>query len=108
MPNEELPFWLVNVPADQRPRECPDFLMGCSEKDKRIIGTPDEEYQVLSWAQVRDIVSMLVCFDTISAMLMCPGPVQRTIGSTNSIVCRVSSDGIDSLRIILRRSMAAS
>ncbi|KAI1536825.1 repeatdomain containing protein [Pyrenophora tritici-repentis] len=56
MPNEELPFWLVNVPADQRPSECPDFLTGCSEKDKRIIGTPDEEYQVLSWAEVRDIV----------------------------------------------------
>ncbi|CAA9961167.1 DUF3605 domain containing protein [Pyrenophora teres f. maculata] len=56
MPNEELPFWLVNVPANQRPSECPDFLTACSEKDKRIIGTPDEEYQVLSWAEVRDIV----------------------------------------------------
>ncbi|RMZ68502.1 Mitochondrial carrier [Pyrenophora seminiperda CCB06] len=56
MCDEKLPFWLVNVPADKRPKQCPDFLAECSEKDKRIIGTPDEEYQILSWAQVQDTV----------------------------------------------------
>ena len=60
MPNGKLPFWLVNMPAGQRPSECPDFLAGCSEKDKRIIGTPDEEYQLLSCAEVRDIVGMFI------------------------------------------------
>ncbi|CAN9160768.1 hypothetical protein CUC08_Gglean003193 [Alternaria sp. MG1] len=56
MPHEELPFWLVNVPRDQWPSECPDFLRDISEKDKGIIGTPDEHYKVLTWDQVRDIV----------------------------------------------------
>ncbi|KAF1837122.1 hypothetical protein BDW02DRAFT_519594 [Decorospora gaudefroyi] len=56
MPHEELPFWLVNVPRDQWPSECPDFLRGISEKDKRIIGTLDDEYRVLTWEEVRDIV----------------------------------------------------
>lgn len=57
MPHEELPFWLVNVPRDQWPSECPESLRDCSEKDKRIIGTPDEEYSVLTWDEVREIVS---------------------------------------------------
>ncbi|KAL1798479.1 hypothetical protein ACET3X_002516 [Alternaria dauci] len=56
MPHEELPFWLVNVPRDQWPSECPDFLRNVSEKDRGIIGTPDEDYKVLTWDQVRDIV----------------------------------------------------
>lgn len=38
-----LPFWKVNVPRDEWPEECPEFLSVCSEKDRRIIGTPDEE-----------------------------------------------------------------
>jgi hypothetical protein len=38
-----LPFWKVNVPHEEWPEECPEFLSVCSEKDKRIIGTPDEE-----------------------------------------------------------------
>jgi hypothetical protein len=57
MPHEELPFWLINVPRDQWPADCPEFLRNISDKDKRIIGTPDEEYSVLSWEEVRDIVS---------------------------------------------------
>jgi hypothetical protein len=56
MSHEELPFWLVNVPKDQRPSECPDFLRDISDKDKDIIGTPDEQYKVLTWNEVRDIV----------------------------------------------------
>ncbi|KAG9194422.1 hypothetical protein G6011_04457 [Alternaria panax] len=56
MPHEELPFWLVNVPSDQWPSECPDFLRDIIEKDKAIIGTPDQDYKALTWDQVRDIV----------------------------------------------------
>jgi len=59
MPHEEpVPFWRVNVPRDQWPTWCPDFLEDMSEKDKKIIGTPDEEYQVLTWAEVKELVSM--------------------------------------------------
>ncbi|KAJ4364179.1 hypothetical protein N0V83_009635 [Neocucurbitaria cava] len=57
MPHEEpLPFWLVNVPRDQWPSECPEFLKVCSEKDRRIIGTPDEEYTLLTWEEARELV----------------------------------------------------
>ncbi|KAF1846373.1 uncharacterized protein K460DRAFT_386631 [Cucurbitaria berberidis CBS 394.84] len=57
MPIEEpLPFWLANVPRDQWPTECPDFLKVCSEKDRSIIGTPDEQYAVLTWEEVRELV----------------------------------------------------
>jgi hypothetical protein len=52
-----LPFWLVNVPRDQRPAECPEFLSVCSEKDKEIIGTPEEAYQLLTWDEVKEVVS---------------------------------------------------
>jgi len=57
MPNDPLPFWKVNVPRAQWPAECPDFLRGISEKDQRIIGTPDEEYALLTWPEVRELVS---------------------------------------------------
>lgn len=61
MPKEEsLPFWKVNVPREQRPAECPDFLKDISEKDEGIIGTPDEEYTLLSWQEVRELVSTVV------------------------------------------------
>lgn len=60
MAPKDLPFWLVNVPEDQWPSECPDFLKDCSDKDQKIIGTPDGEYKVLTWDEVREIVSTVV------------------------------------------------
>ena len=61
MPKEEsLPFWKVNVPREQWPAECPDFLKDISEKDEGIIGTPDKEYTLLSWQEVRELVSTVV------------------------------------------------
>ncbi|KAF2815665.1 uncharacterized protein BDZ99DRAFT_457645 [Mytilinidion resinicola] len=51
-----LPFWLVNVPQDQWPAECPDFLRDLGDKDRRIIGTPDSDYARLAWPQVKEIV----------------------------------------------------
>ena len=59
MPHEELPFWLVNVPRDQWPAECPDFLRDVGEKDRMIIGTPDSDYKRLSWQEVQEIISIL-------------------------------------------------
>jgi len=61
MPHEEpLPFWLVNVPRDEWPPECPESLRECSEKDQRIIGTPDERYSLLTWDEVKELVSMII------------------------------------------------
>jgi hypothetical protein len=52
-----LPFWLVNIPRSQWPAECPEFLNVCSEKDKDIIGTSDEAYTLLTWDEVKEVVS---------------------------------------------------
>ena len=61
MTNEEsLPFWKVNVPQEQWPANCPDFLSNISEKDRAIIGTPDEEYTLLTWPEVQELVRTTV------------------------------------------------
>ncbi|KAF2198413.1 hypothetical protein GQ43DRAFT_443375 [Delitschia confertaspora ATCC 74209] len=57
MPHEEpLPFWLVNVPRNEWPPKCPEFLLECGEKDRRIIGSPDSEYKRLSWDEVKQLI----------------------------------------------------
>lgn len=58
MPHEELSFWLVNVPRDQWPTECPDFLRDVGEKDRMIIGTLDSDYKRLSWQEVQEIIRL--------------------------------------------------
>ncbi|KAL1842276.1 hypothetical protein VTJ49DRAFT_5661 [Mycothermus thermophilus] len=51
--SQDLPYWQVNVPPALRTAECPDFLRELSDKDRRIIGTPDSEYEIDSWDSVR-------------------------------------------------------
>lgn len=51
-----LPYWLVNVPDDQHTDTCPEFLQNVSERDRRILSTPDSQYERLSWPQVRDVI----------------------------------------------------
>ncbi|KAF5631307.1 hypothetical protein F25303_9712 [Fusarium sp. NRRL 25303] len=53
---ETVPFWNMNIPEDQRTEECPDFLQGLHKKDQGILSTPDQEYHIFSWAEVRDII----------------------------------------------------
>ncbi|KAF4992592.1 hypothetical protein FGRMN_7077 [Fusarium graminum] len=52
---ETLPFWNYNIPQDQRTEECPEFLLDTNEKDQGILSTPDEEYHISSWDEVREI-----------------------------------------------------
>ncbi len=56
-PDDTLPYWQVNVPPAQRTAECPDFLRSLSAKDRRIIGTPQADYAVMTWPEVRAIVA---------------------------------------------------
>lgn len=53
---EPLPYWLVNVPPDQRPAACPEFLADANEKDRGILATPDSEYRRLTWPEVQEII----------------------------------------------------
>lgn len=52
-----LPYWQVNIPEDQRVAECPAFLRSLSAKDERIISTLQDDYKVMSWPEVKSIVS---------------------------------------------------
>ncbi|KAF2093632.1 hypothetical protein NA57DRAFT_61338 [Rhizodiscina lignyota] len=56
MPAPILPFWQVNVPPSLREQECPEYLLDISEKDKRIIGTPDEDFRPMPWPVVKDLI----------------------------------------------------
>jgi hypothetical protein len=51
-----LPYWQVNVLADQRSAECPDFLTDANEKDQKILATPDPEFCRLSWPEVQELI----------------------------------------------------
>jgi hypothetical protein len=52
-----LPYWLVNIPLNERPDSCPAYLQNLSEKDIDIISTPDSQYHVLTWPEVREIIA---------------------------------------------------
>lgn len=55
--NERIPYWHVNVPPALRTPECPPFLQNLNPKDLGIISTPDEEYHILTWPEVRSIIA---------------------------------------------------
>ena len=52
-----LPYWLVNVPEEQWPSSCPDFLANVSSTDKDILSTLDDDYHRLTWPEVQEIIS---------------------------------------------------
>jgi hypothetical protein len=54
---EPLPYWQVNVPPSQRTLTCPDFLQNVNEKDQGILSTPDDEFHILTWPEVRAIIA---------------------------------------------------
>ncbi|QUC17910.1 uncharacterized protein UV8b_02151 [Ustilaginoidea virens] len=66
-----LPFWQVNCSPQDRTLDCPPFLRGLSEKDQRIIGTPDAAFRVLTWEEVGTIVreNRLEMFQRIPSQL---------------------------------------
>jgi len=56
MPHEELQYWNFNVPQSQRSSECPEYLLNLSDKDRRLIGSWDSDYQVQDWVRVQELV----------------------------------------------------
>lgn len=51
-----IPFWQVNCPPHEWVVDCPPFLAGLNEKDRRIVGMPDSAFRVLTWQEVCVIV----------------------------------------------------
>jgi hypothetical protein len=58
MPHEEVEWWNFNLPSDQRTATCPDFLLNAGEKDKRLIGSWDIDYERRTWDEVTELVGM--------------------------------------------------
>lgn len=56
---EVLPYWLVNVPKEQWPSECPDFLANVNVKDRGILATPDAQFRRHNWSEVQHLISMV-------------------------------------------------
>ena len=54
---EPLPYWLVNVPQAEWPKECPEFLLNANAKDRGILATLDSKYHRLTWPEVQKIIS---------------------------------------------------
>lgn len=57
MPHEELPFWNFNLSPNEWTAECPDFLRHVNDKDRRLIGRWDSDYERQSWERVQEIIS---------------------------------------------------
>ncbi|KAI4216531.1 MAG: hypothetical protein LQ351_001020 [Letrouitia transgressa] len=56
MSSEGVHYWLANVPQDQWPKECPEFLKNISERDRKIVGTLDKDFCRLTWPEVKQAV----------------------------------------------------
>lgn len=52
---DPLPYWNYNIPQDKHTVECPDFLLNPSDKDRSILATPDSDYHISTWSEVRQI-----------------------------------------------------
>ena len=57
MASSSLPYWLVNVPKEQWPSSCPEFLVNANAKDRAILSTLDSDYHRLTWSEVKEIIS---------------------------------------------------
>ncbi|KAA6415485.1 MAG: hypothetical protein FRX48_00200 [Lasallia pustulata] len=53
---ESLPYWLVNIPKDEWPAECPDFLTNVNTKDRGILATPDAQFHRQNWPEVQHFI----------------------------------------------------
>ena len=54
---DAVPYWHYNVADADKTAECPPFLAHLSDKDRRIIGSPDAAFRRLSWPSVRALVA---------------------------------------------------
>lgn len=56
MANPDIPYWRANVPEDQWPTECPEFLLNLSERDEKLVSRLDKDYRRLTWPEVKEVI----------------------------------------------------
>jgi hypothetical protein len=54
---DQLPYWLINVPEAQQPSKCPDFLLNISDRDKAMLSVSENEFHRLTWLEVQEVIS---------------------------------------------------
>lgn len=59
MPHEEIAWWNFNIANDEQTSTCPDTLSNVSEKEMKLIGSWDANYEPLNWDDVKEIIGML-------------------------------------------------
>ncbi|KAK0119040.1 hypothetical protein ONS95_007904 [Cadophora gregata] len=68
-----LPYWQVNVPSNEREVDCPLFLQNLKPKEHAIIGTPDNDYHILTWGEVRQAIAI----NALDAFQRIPSDLRR-------------------------------
>ncbi|KAL8983887.1 MAG: hypothetical protein Q9205_002004 [Flavoplaca limonia] len=56
MAETDIPYWRVNVPKEQWPAECPEFLLDLNERDRLLVNRHDKDYQRLTWPEVKQAI----------------------------------------------------
>ncbi|KAL8997299.1 MAG: hypothetical protein Q9169_003391 [Polycauliona sp. 2 TL-2023] len=56
MSEADIPYWRVNVPKEQWPAECPEFLLDLSERDQQLVDRHDKDYHRLTWPEVKKAI----------------------------------------------------
>ena len=51
-----LDYWNVNVPPEERTKECPEWLKDVQFRDREMLSTPDSMYKRQSWGTVCELV----------------------------------------------------
>ncbi|KAI9654733.1 MAG: hypothetical protein M1831_005320 [Alyxoria varia] len=51
-----IPFWNVNIPKEEWTDHCPDYLSQVDHYDQAQLAVKDDEYQAMSWQEVKVIV----------------------------------------------------
>jgi hypothetical protein len=54
---ETLPYWLVNVPQEQWPAECPEWLRNLEPRAIEVLSTLDGAYKKHDWEMVKETIS---------------------------------------------------
>lgn len=50
-------YWNANQPRSRWREECPEFLVGISEKNKVILSKRDEDFDRITWDKCKELVS---------------------------------------------------
>ncbi|EFQ99763.1 hypothetical protein MGYG_02776 [Nannizzia gypsea CBS 118893] len=84
---EKLPYWLMNIPRDRWPAECPDYLCNLPAKNVSILSTPDSEYVRQDWSLVQQIIAS----NRIDLFRRVPSDLRRYLEYTSYVKSKYGS-----------------